>query len=46
MNSIVLRACAYFNWKWPKDLTSGIMFFEGKRITLIEFSYYINLVGA
>ena len=31
-------ACSYFNYKWPKQLTSGIMFYNGFRITIKEFN--------
>ena len=33
-------ACAYFNYKWPKELTSGVMFYEGYKITIQEFNLW------
>lgn len=35
--SIIKSACLYFNFHWPPDLTSGVMFFGGERITRREF---------
>lgn len=35
---IVKRACAHFNYQWPASLTSGVMFFEGQRITIEQFN--------
>jgi hypothetical protein len=37
MKEILRRAIAHYNYKWPKELTSGVMFFEGQRITIEEF---------
>lgn len=34
----VKRACAAHNYKWPKELSSGVMFFDGQRITIDEFN--------
>lgn len=34
---IIREAVAYWNWKWPDELWTGIMFFKGERITLGEF---------
>lgn len=33
----IARAVAAWAWKWPEDLTSGVMFYEGERITKAEF---------
>lgn len=41
--SITRRACAHFNYHWPDQLTSGIMFFEGERITVEEFMEQVKL---
>ena len=38
MDETILRAVYFYNCKWPKDLFTGIMFFEGKRITIDEFN--------
>lgn len=43
--SVILRACNHFNNKWPKELTSGIMFYEGQRITIEEFTYYARMLS-
>ena len=40
---IIRRACAAFNYKWPEQLSSGIMFFEGQKITIEEFKEQVNL---
>lgn len=34
------RAVSHYNYKWPKSLPSGVMFYEGLRITVIEFNKY------
>lgn len=34
---IIRRACVYYNYVWPKQLVSGVMFFEGTRITIEQF---------
>ena len=31
------KAVAYHNGAWPEQLTSGVMFFDGLRITRAEF---------
>lgn len=40
----LIRACIYFKNKWPSQLTSGIMFFEGERITKEEFEEQAELM--
>ena len=40
----IIRACVYFKNNWPKELTSGIMFFEGERITRQEFEEQAELM--
>jgi len=35
--STIRRACAFFKYQWPAQLDSGVMFFEGLRITIEEF---------
>lgn len=40
---LVRRACAFHDYKWPKQLTSGIMFFEGERVTIEEFKKQARL---
>ncbi len=44
IDSRIARAYLFFNGKWPKELTSGIMFFDGLRITLHDFVGYHFLV--
>lgn len=34
---LIYRAVNWFDFKFPKQLTSGVMFFEGERITVFEF---------
>lgn len=31
--------------QWPAQLSSGIMFYDGQRITIDEFIKYANAVG-
>lgn len=31
-------ACAAYDYKWPVTLPSGVMFFEGHKITIDEFN--------
>ena len=33
----ILLARVYWNNEWPKQLESGVMFFNGQRITIEEF---------
>ncbi|WP_373379862.1 hypothetical protein [Cupriavidus nantongensis] len=35
---IIARAVAVHGRKWPEQLTSGVMFYEGERITRAEFN--------
>jgi hypothetical protein len=37
MDNIYL-ACVWHEYRWPKELTSGVMFFNGQRITIKEFN--------
>lgn len=34
---IIARAVQAHGWAWPEQLTSGVMFYEGERITKAEF---------
>lgn len=34
------------NFKWPKELTSGVMFYDGLRITRKEFNAYIKALDS
>lgn len=42
---IIGQAVAHCNGAWPVDLSSGIMFFNGQRITLAEFNERAKLAG-
>lgn len=42
--SVVRECVAHCNYKWPKQLTSGIMFFRGERITIEEFMEQVKLL--
>lgn len=37
--NVIEEARAYFNYTWPEQLTSGVMFFKGVRITKAQFLY-------
>lgn len=34
---LIRRCCSYFDYVWPKEIISGILFFEGTKITIEEF---------
>lgn len=36
-------ACAFYDYKWPTELCSGVMFYEGHKITLEEFNEWSKL---
>ncbi|HUM41585.1 MAG TPA: hypothetical protein PKI14_01390 [Fervidobacterium sp.] len=36
--SAIRKALHDHDYKWPKDLWTGIMFYEGYRITIEEFN--------
>ncbi|WP_293705992.1 hypothetical protein [Stenotrophomonas sp. UBA7606] len=38
----VVRAVLANGGKWPEQLTSGVMFYEGRRITYTEFMKVAN----
>lgn len=38
-------ACHHHNYKWPSDLWTGVMFFQGHKITVEEFMECVNLFG-
>ena len=33
----VRLACAARDYEWPKELTSGVMFYDGQRVTIEQF---------
>lgn len=35
-------ACDTYNYKWPSNLTSDIMFYEGYNISINEFNAWAN----
>ncbi len=44
MRQILLRkCCAYHNYEWPSELWTGVMFYNGERITIEEFNKVANL---
>lgn len=40
---VVRRAAYWHDYKWPEQLSSGIMFFDGERITIEEFQEQVAL---
>lgn len=40
---VVRRACHYWNYKWPEELWTGIMYFDGETITIEEFNAICKL---
>lgn len=40
---IIRLACANSNYKWPKELYTGIMFYMGYKITVEEFNEQVRL---
>jgi hypothetical protein len=43
MSEAVKSACYFYNYKWPKELWSGVMFFDGARITIQQFNTYAGM---
>lgn len=41
---ILRRAIAEYDYKWPKQLTSGVMYYLGQRITVEEFKKEARLL--
>ena len=39
----IRRACLHNNFKWPEDMTSGVMFYEGHNITFEEFNLFSTM---
>jgi hypothetical protein len=40
----IKNACAYSNYVWPKQLSSGVMFHNGVKITVEEFNHWVNII--
>jgi hypothetical protein len=40
---IVRLACAYNNYKWPENLTSGVMYYLGRKVTIEAFQEQVKL---
>jgi hypothetical protein len=40
----VKLAAYHCNYKWPKELFTGIMYFNGHRITVEEFQAWSKLI--
>jgi len=36
--TIIKIVCAECGYRWPKELGSGVMFYDGHRITIAEFN--------
>jgi hypothetical protein len=36
--SNIAEACYYYDYTWPKELWTGVMFYRGQRITIEEFN--------
>ena len=36
-DEVLFRVVAEYKYKWPSEITSGVLFFEGYRITIHEF---------
>ena len=36
-------ACNYYDYKWPKELFSGVMFYDGHKITIEEFTEWARM---
>ena len=45
-NLIKIREAYYHhNGKWPIELTSGVMFWRGLRVTIKDFKEYREMIG-
>ena len=42
--SVLRRACDFHGYKWPENLSSGVMFFEGERVLIEEFIAYKKIM--
>jgi hypothetical protein len=40
----VIKAIEVYEGLWPKELTSGVMFYYGQRIERKEFERYVRLL--
>lgn len=45
MNKIlaIRSALAHYSYKWPKELWTGVMFYQGHKITIEEFNAQAKL---
>jgi hypothetical protein len=34
----IAELCSLYNYKWPKEITSGVMFYNGIKVTIQEFN--------
>lgn len=39
----IRSALIYHNYRWPKELWTGVMFYEGYKITIEEFNEQLQL---
>lgn len=37
-NLAIQALCAKYNYKWPRYITSGVMFYDGIEVTIDEFN--------
>lgn len=38
----IAELCSLYNYKWPKDIISGVMFYNGIKVTIDEFNEWAN----
>lgn len=39
---IIMECIVERDFRWPRELVSGVMFFKGERITIDEFAEAVN----
>lgn len=39
----IQNMCRHCDYKWPKNLCSGVAFYQGYKITIKEFNNYARL---
>jgi hypothetical protein len=40
---VIRRLCAVYNYRWPKQYITGVLFYDGYRITIEEFNEQAKL---
>lgn len=44
MKKLIIReACNYYNWKFPEELWTGVLFYKGYKITIEEFNDQVKI---